>query len=79
MFLTDEVVLKFERAKVRVRNVAYDTLPVIIHGNGPTKVTSQSQAPRAPVVPGANHRPQSTGGAWMYLRFSLSHTSQCSL
>ncbi|XP_047242064.1 multifunctional procollagen lysine hydroxylase and glycosyltransferase LH3 [Girardinichthys multiradiatus] len=34
----DEVVLKFERAKVRVRNVAYDTLPVIIHGNGPTKL-----------------------------------------
>uniref|UniRef100_A0A3P8TZE8 procollagen-lysine 5-dioxygenase n=1 Tax=Amphiprion percula TaxID=161767 RepID=A0A3P8TZE8_AMPPE len=33
----DEVVLKFERAKVRARNVAYDTLPVIIHGNGPTK------------------------------------------
>lgn len=34
----DEVVLKFERSKVRVRNVAYDTLPVIIHGNGPTKL-----------------------------------------
>uniref|UniRef100_A0A1A7W8Z6 procollagen-lysine 5-dioxygenase n=1 Tax=Iconisemion striatum TaxID=60296 RepID=A0A1A7W8Z6_9TELE len=34
----DEVVLKFERAKVRVRNVAYDTLPVVIHGNGPTKL-----------------------------------------
>ncbi|XP_013855978.1 procollagen-lysine,2-oxoglutarate 5-dioxygenase 3, partial [Austrofundulus limnaeus] len=30
----DEVVLKFERAKVRLRNVAYDTLPVVIHGNG---------------------------------------------
>uniref|UniRef100_A0A8C4EJN4 procollagen-lysine 5-dioxygenase n=2 Tax=Dicentrarchus labrax TaxID=13489 RepID=A0A8C4EJN4_DICLA len=36
----DEVVLKFERAKVRARNVAYDTLPVVIHGNGPTKVTA---------------------------------------
>lgn len=36
--LSDEVVLKFEPAKVRVRNVAYDTLPVVIHGNGPTKV-----------------------------------------
>lgn len=36
--LSDEVVLKFEKAKVRVRNVAYDTLPVVIHGNGPTKV-----------------------------------------
>ncbi|XP_013855865.1 multifunctional procollagen lysine hydroxylase and glycosyltransferase LH3 [Austrofundulus limnaeus] len=34
----DEVVLKFERAKVRLRNVAYDTLPVVIHGNGPTKL-----------------------------------------
>ncbi|XP_058480567.1 multifunctional procollagen lysine hydroxylase and glycosyltransferase LH3 [Solea solea] len=34
----DEVVLKFERAKVRVRNVAFDTLPVVIHGNGPTKL-----------------------------------------
>ncbi|KAJ3585418.1 hypothetical protein NHX12_014137 [Muraenolepis orangiensis] len=33
----DEVVLKFEKSRVRVRNVAYDTLPVIIHGNGPTK------------------------------------------
>lgn len=34
----DEVVLKFEKARVRARNVAYDTLPVIIHGNGPTKL-----------------------------------------
>lgn len=34
----EEVVLKFERSKVRVRNVAYDTLPVVIHGNGPTKL-----------------------------------------
>ncbi|XP_062904877.1 multifunctional procollagen lysine hydroxylase and glycosyltransferase LH3-like [Mobula hypostoma] len=34
----DEVVLKFERGKARVRNVAQDTLPVIIHGNGPTKL-----------------------------------------
>uniref|UniRef100_A0A671V7U9 procollagen-lysine 5-dioxygenase n=1 Tax=Sparus aurata TaxID=8175 RepID=A0A671V7U9_SPAAU len=34
----EEVVLKFERAKVRARNVAYDTLPVVIHGNGPTKL-----------------------------------------
>ncbi|XP_026225228.1 multifunctional procollagen lysine hydroxylase and glycosyltransferase LH3 [Anabas testudineus] len=34
----DEVVLKFERSRVRVRNVAYDTLPVVIHGNGPTKL-----------------------------------------
>ncbi|XP_044855947.1 multifunctional procollagen lysine hydroxylase and glycosyltransferase LH3 isoform X2 [Mauremys mutica] len=34
----DEVVLKFERSRVRARNVAYDTLPVVIHGNGPTKL-----------------------------------------
>ncbi|XP_066527094.1 multifunctional procollagen lysine hydroxylase and glycosyltransferase LH3 [Hoplias malabaricus] len=34
----EEVVLKFEKSKVRVRNVAYDTLPVVIHGNGPTKL-----------------------------------------
>ena len=37
---SDEVVLKFERSKVRARNVAYDTLPVVIHGNGPTKVAA---------------------------------------
>ena len=34
----DEVVLKFEDRRVRARNVVYDTLPVVIHGNGPTKV-----------------------------------------
>lgn len=34
----DEVVLKFEDGRVRARNVQYDTLPVILHGNGPTKV-----------------------------------------
>ncbi|CAI5791219.1 multifunctional procollagen lysine hydroxylase and glycosyltransferase LH3 [Podarcis lilfordi] len=34
----DEVVLKFERTRVRARNVAYDTFPVVIHGNGPTKL-----------------------------------------
>ncbi|XP_069774801.1 procollagen-lysine,2-oxoglutarate 5-dioxygenase 1 isoform X3 [Narcine bancroftii] len=34
----DEVVLKFEEAQVRARNVAHDSLPVIIHGNGPTKI-----------------------------------------
>lgn len=34
----DEVVLKFEMGHVRARNLVYDTLPVIIHGNGPTKV-----------------------------------------
>uniref|UniRef100_A0A6I8NJN9 Procollagen-lysine,2-oxoglutarate 5-dioxygenase 1 n=1 Tax=Ornithorhynchus anatinus TaxID=9258 RepID=A0A6I8NJN9_ORNAN len=34
----DEVVLKFENAQVRARNLEYDTLPVLIHGNGPTKL-----------------------------------------
>lgn len=34
----DEVVLKFEDGRVRARNVQYDTLPVILHGNGPTKL-----------------------------------------
>ncbi|XP_047465808.1 procollagen-lysine,2-oxoglutarate 5-dioxygenase 1 isoform X2 [Mugil cephalus] len=34
----DDVVLKFEDGRVRARNVLYDTLPVIIHGNGPTKL-----------------------------------------
>uniref|UniRef100_A0A672ZL49 Prolyl 4-hydroxylase alpha subunit domain-containing protein n=1 Tax=Sphaeramia orbicularis TaxID=375764 RepID=A0A672ZL49_9TELE len=34
----DEVVLKFEEGRVRARNVLYDTLPVVIHGNGPTKL-----------------------------------------
>ncbi|XP_055521918.1 LOW QUALITY PROTEIN: multifunctional procollagen lysine hydroxylase and glycosyltransferase LH3-like, partial [Leucoraja erinacea] len=34
----DEVVLKFERGNSRVRNIAQDTLPVVIHGNGPTKL-----------------------------------------
>ncbi|XP_062870973.1 multifunctional procollagen lysine hydroxylase and glycosyltransferase LH3 isoform X2 [Trichomycterus rosablanca] len=33
----EEVVLKFEKSRVRARNVAYDSLPVVIHGNGPTK------------------------------------------
>ncbi|KAH0626257.1 hypothetical protein JD844_001140 [Phrynosoma platyrhinos] len=34
----EEVVLKFEPTRVRARNVAYDTLPVVVHGNGPTKL-----------------------------------------
>ncbi|XP_038602290.1 procollagen-lysine,2-oxoglutarate 5-dioxygenase 1 [Tachyglossus aculeatus] len=34
----DEVVLKFENSQVRARNLEYDTLPVLIHGNGPTKL-----------------------------------------
>ncbi|KAM7390386.1 hypothetical protein PAMA_008516 [Pampus argenteus] len=34
----DEVLLKFGTAQVRVRNTAYDSLPVVVHGNGNTKV-----------------------------------------
>uniref|UniRef100_A0A8C2CLX4 Procollagen-lysine,2-oxoglutarate 5-dioxygenase 1 n=1 Tax=Cyprinus carpio TaxID=7962 RepID=A0A8C2CLX4_CYPCA len=34
----NEVMLKFEDGRVRARNVLYDTLPVIVHGNGPTKL-----------------------------------------
>lgn len=34
----DEVILKFDQNRVRIRNVAYDTLPVVVHGNGPTKL-----------------------------------------
>lgn len=34
----DDIVLKFENGKVRARNVVHDTLPVVIHGNGPTKL-----------------------------------------
>ncbi|XP_052043605.1 procollagen-lysine,2-oxoglutarate 5-dioxygenase 2 isoform X2 [Apodemus sylvaticus] len=35
---TDEVVLKFENGKSRVKNTFYETLPVAINGNGPTKI-----------------------------------------
>ncbi|XP_071656229.1 multifunctional procollagen lysine hydroxylase and glycosyltransferase LH3 isoform X2 [Patagioenas fasciata] len=34
----DEVVLKFQPGGVRVRNVVTDSLPMVIHGNGPTKL-----------------------------------------
>ncbi|XP_069466009.1 procollagen-lysine,2-oxoglutarate 5-dioxygenase 1 [Ambystoma mexicanum] len=34
----DDIVLKFENGKVRARNIVHDTLPVLIHGNGPTKL-----------------------------------------
>ncbi|XP_072254194.1 procollagen-lysine,2-oxoglutarate 5-dioxygenase 1-like [Pyxicephalus adspersus] len=33
-----DVVMKFENGRVRARNIAYDTLPVLVHGNGPTKL-----------------------------------------
>lgn len=39
MSFADEVVVKFENSRVRARNLLYDTLPVVIHGNGPTKVS----------------------------------------
>ncbi|XP_006895182.1 PREDICTED: procollagen-lysine,2-oxoglutarate 5-dioxygenase 2 [Elephantulus edwardii] len=34
----DEVVLKFENGKARAKNVFYETLPVVLNGNGPTKI-----------------------------------------
>ncbi|KAJ8376052.1 hypothetical protein SKAU_G00066320 [Synaphobranchus kaupii] len=34
----DEVLLKFGTGRVRVRNTAYDTLPIVVHGNGYTKM-----------------------------------------
>ncbi|KAG8445321.1 hypothetical protein GDO86_010202 [Hymenochirus boettgeri] len=34
----DEVVLHFENGKPRARNSQYETLPALIHGNGPTKL-----------------------------------------
>ncbi|RXM36855.1 Procollagen-lysine,2-oxoglutarate 5-dioxygenase 2 [Acipenser ruthenus] len=34
----DEVLLKFGTERVRARNVVYDSLPVVIHGNGNTKI-----------------------------------------
>ncbi|KAL7990893.1 hypothetical protein Chor_014323 [Crotalus horridus] len=35
---SDEVLLKFEDGRARARNSIYDTLPVTLHGNGPTKL-----------------------------------------
>ncbi|XP_032407591.1 procollagen-lysine,2-oxoglutarate 5-dioxygenase 2 isoform X2 [Xiphophorus hellerii] len=34
----DEVLLKFGTDRVRVRNTAYNSLPVVVHGNGNTKM-----------------------------------------
>ncbi|XP_029471734.1 procollagen-lysine,2-oxoglutarate 5-dioxygenase 2 isoform X2 [Rhinatrema bivittatum] len=34
----DEVSLIFENGRARARNSVYETLPVVIHGNGPTKI-----------------------------------------
>ncbi|XP_061095193.1 procollagen-lysine,2-oxoglutarate 5-dioxygenase 2 isoform X2 [Conger conger] len=34
----DEVLLKFGTERVRVRNSAYDSLPIVVHGNGYTKM-----------------------------------------
>lgn len=38
-WFADEVLLKFEEGRVRARNSVYDTLPITVHGNGPTKVS----------------------------------------
>ncbi|XP_073435216.1 procollagen-lysine,2-oxoglutarate 5-dioxygenase 2 isoform X1 [Dendrobates tinctorius] len=34
----DEVVLHFENGRARAQNTQYDTFPILVHGNGPTKV-----------------------------------------
>lgn len=41
LLLADEVLLKFGTDRVRVRNTAYDSLPVVVHGNGNTKVSQE--------------------------------------
>lgn len=38
-FNLDEVVLKFENGKSRVKNIFYETLLVVINGNGFIKVS----------------------------------------
>lgn len=38
-YLADEVLLKFGTDRVRVRNTMYNSLPVVVHGNGNTKVS----------------------------------------
>lgn len=40
-FLADEVLLKFGTGRVRVRNTMYDSLPIVVHGNGKTKVSKK--------------------------------------
>lgn len=40
--LADDVLLKFGTGRVRVRNTLYDSLPVVVHGNGNTKVSVES-------------------------------------
>lgn len=39
--LADEVLLKFGTDRVRVRNTAHDSLPVVVHGNRNTKVSQR--------------------------------------
>lgn len=39
LYLADEVLLKFGTDRVRVRNTAHDSLPVVVHGNRNTKVS----------------------------------------
>lgn len=41
LFLADEVLLKFGTDRVRVRNTAHDSLPVVVHGNRNTKVSQR--------------------------------------
>lgn len=70
----DEVILKFDQNRVRIRNVAYDTLPVVVHGNGPTKVPPCPQPstpppcypnPPGPPPPGFLHFQQKRVPGWL--------------
>ena len=36
-FLLDDIELQFSSTNVRIHNKQFDTLPIVIHGNGPTK------------------------------------------
>lgn len=36
--IADEVVVYFDGPRARAQNTQYETFPILIHGNGPTKV-----------------------------------------
>ena len=38
--LTDDVELTFESDDVKLKNSRFETVPLVAHGNGPSKVTS---------------------------------------
>lgn len=51
---------------MRIRNVAYDTLPVVVHGNGPTKVLQWLILSASAPAPEA--RTQSLSHTWLQLQ-----------